>query len=298
MTTTISSANALAFSQNVDLLVQQMTSKIMDSCDVKDFPGSEGAQDVQQVGSIELDLVSAVDGDTNYGSPSHTSRWMFPKSYDKAFLIDKISEIATIAEFKSPYVSTLAKASMRVIDDVIIERYFGTNFTGKQGGTSQTFTAGNQIAATVGAAAATGLNPEKVLQGMEVLRQAEALDDSGMDPVICVISPKMQTDLLRFVEVSSGDFSSKRAYDAGQIPQGWMGCNWRISSRLPTNGSSHRRGMMYVKSGVCLGFWLRPAAELFRDTAKKNNWATQIKMTLSASRREEAKCVELICAES
>jgi hypothetical protein len=296
MTTTISTANSLAFTQNVDLLVQQMTSKIMDTVDVKDFTG-EGAQDVQQVGSIELDLVTSVDGDTNYGSPSHTSRWMFPKAYDKAFLIDKVSELLTIGEFKSPYVSTLSKAAMRVIDDTLTERYFGTNYVGKQGATTQAFTAGNQIAATVGAAAATGLNPEKVLQGLEVLRQGEALDDSGMDPVQCVISPKMQTDLLRFVEVASGDFASKKAYDAGTIPQGWMGCNWRVSSRLPVNGSSYRRGMMYVKSGVCLGFWQRPTPELFRDTAKKNNWACQIKMMLSASRREEAKCIELICAE-
>ncbi len=297
MTTTISSANALSFTTNVELLSQQLISKIEDTVEVKDFVG-EGAQDVQQVGSIELDAVVTVDGDTNYGSPSHTSRWLYPVPYDKAFLIDKISELLTIADFKNPYVRTLAAAAYRRVDDTLIAGYYASAATGKQGGTPVSFTSGNEIAATVGAAASTGLNPEKVLKALEVLRVNEAIDDSGMDPIYCIIGPKQQTDLLRFVEVASGDFVAQRAYQTGQIPPGWMGINWRISNRLPTSTGTVKRIPLYVKSGVCLGFWQRPAPELFRDTSKKNNWAAQMKMMLGASRREEAKCASILCDEA
>lgn len=297
MTVNISTANALSFTNNVELLSQQLISKLEDTVDVKDFVG-EGAQDVQQVGSVELDAVTTTDADTNYGSPSHDSRWLYPVPYDKAFLIDKISELQTIADFKNPYVATLAKAAFRRIDDTILAGYYATAKTGKQGGTSTSFTSGNEIAATIGVGSSTGMNPEKVLKALEVLRVNEAIDDSGMDPIFCVIGPKQQTDLLRFVEVASGDFTAKQAYSTGQIPPGWMGVNWRVSNRLPTSSGTVKRIPLYVKSGVVLGFWQRPAPELFRDPAKKNNWAAQMKAMFGATRREEAKCASILCDEA
>lgn len=297
MTVNISSANALAFTTNVELLSQQLIAKLEDTVEVKDFVG-EGAQDVQQVGSIELDEVLTVDGDTNYGGPTHTSRWLYPTPYDKAFLMDKVSELLTIADFKNPYVRTLGAAAYRRVDRTIIAGYYADNKTGKQGGTTTSFTSGNEIAATVGAAASTGMNPEKVLKAIEGLRLNEALDDSGMDTIHCVITPKQQTDLLRFVEVASGDFTAKTAYASGKIPPGWMGIDWRISNLLPISSGTVRRCPLYVKSGVVLGFWQRPSPELFRDPSKKNNWATQMKAMLGACRREEVKCWSILCDEA
>jgi hypothetical protein len=296
MTTTISDADALKFTSNVELLSQQLISKLEDTVMVRDFEG-EGAQDVQQVGSVDLDAVVSIDADTNYGSPTHTSRWLYPSPFDKAFLLDKISLVKTIADFKNEYVRTLSVAAFRKVDDEIITNYYGTAKTGKQGGTSTSFTAANEIAATVGAAAATGLNPEKVMKALEVLKEGEGIDDSGTDEMYAVIAPKQRTDLLRFVEVASGDFTAKSAYSTGQIPPGWMGINWRISNRLPTS-AGNRRNMLYVKSGVCLGYWIRPTPELFLNPAKKNNWTAQMRIMLGATRREEAKCASILCAES
>lgn len=297
MTTTISSADALAFTTNVELLAQQLVSKIEDTVQVKDFVG-EGAQDVQQVGSIDLDAVTGVDEDTNYGSPSHTSRWLYPSPFDKAFLLDKVSVLKTIASFENEYVQTLGAAAYRKVDDIILAGYYASNATGKQGGTSVAFTAGNEIAATVGAAASTGLNPEKVMKAIEVLGGNDVLDDSGTDQVYCVVGPKQRTDLLRFVEVASGDFTAKTAYSTGQIPPGWMGVQWRISTRLPTSSGTIKRIPLYVKSGVVLGYWQRPTTEMFRDTSKKNNWAAQMKIMLGACRRSELKCASILCDEA
>lgn len=297
MTTGISDANSLAFTQNVDLLAQQMLSKIEDTVNVRDFVG-EGAQDVQQLSTIDLDEVVAVDGDTNYGNITHTSRWLYPSPYDKALLIDKVSEMLSIADFKSPYVSALVAAAYRKVDDVFFSGYYGTNKTGKQGGTSTSFTSGNEIAATVGAAASTGLNPEKVLKAIEVLAGNDALDDTGGDQIFAVIGPKQRTDLLRFVEVASGDFTAKTAYSTGQIPPGWMGVNWRISTRLPTSSGTVKRAPLYVKSGVVLGYWMRPNAELFQNPGKKNNWTAQMRMMLGACRRSELKCASMLCDEA
>lgn len=297
MTASISNANSLAFTQNVDLLAQQMLSKIEDTVNVRDFVG-EGAQDVQQLSSVDLDEVVTVDADTNYGDVTHTSRWLYPSPYDKALLIDKISELQAIADFKSPYVSSLVAAAYRKVDDVFFSAYYGTNKTGKQGGTSTSFTSGNEIAATVGAAASTGLNPEKVLKAIEVLAGNDALDDTGGDQLFAVIGPKQRTDLLRFVEVASGDFTAKTAYSTGQIPPGWMGVNWRISTRLPTSSGTVKRAPLYTRSGVCLGYWLRPKAELFMNPGKKNNWTAQMRMMLGATRRSELRCASMLVDEA
>ena len=294
MTAGISTANSLAFTQNVDLLAQQMMSKIEDTVNVRDFVG-EGAQDVQQVSSIDLDAVAAVDADTNYGDITHTSRWLYPSPYDKALLIDKISEQLAIADFKSPYVSSLVSAAYRKVDDQFFTGYYGTNKTGKQGGTSTSFTSGNEIAATVGVGSSTGLNVEKVLKAIEVLALNDAIDDTGGDQLYCVIGPKQRTDMLRFVEVASGDFTNKGAYSTGQIPPGWMGVNWRISTRLPTSTGTVKRVPLYVKSGVVLGYWQRPAAELFQNPGKKNNWTAQMRMMLGVCRRTELKCASILC---
>ena len=297
MTASISNANSLAFTQNVDLLAQQMLSKIEDTVNVRDFVG-EGAQDVQQLSSVDLDEVVTVDADTNYGDVTHTSRWLYPSPYDKALLIDKISELQAIADFKSPYVSSLVAAAYRKVDDVFFSAYYGTNKTGKQGGTSTSFTSGNEIAAATGAAASTGLNPEKVLKAIEVLAGNDALDDTGGDQLFAVIGPKQRTDLLRFVEVASGDFTAKTAYSTGQIPPGWMGVNWRISTRLPTSSGTVKRAPLYTRSGVCLGYWLRPKAELFMNPGKKNNWTAQMRMMLGATRRSELRCASMLVDEA
>lgn len=297
MTTTVSSANALAFTTNVELLAQQLISRIDDTVQVRDFVG-EGAQDVQQVGSVDLDQVITIDGDTNYGNPSHTSRWLYPTPYDKAFLLDKISILQTIADFKNEYVATLAAAAYRRVDDVVFAGYYASNATGKQGGTPTTFTSANEIAATVGAAASTGMNPEKVLKAIEVLVLNDVVDDTGTDAMYCVISPKARTDLLRFVEVASSDFTAKAAYATGQIPPGWMGVNWRVSTRLPFSAGVIRRCPLYVKSGVVLGYWQRPTTEMFLNPGKKNNWTAQMKAMLGSCRRSELKCASMLVDEA
>lgn len=297
MTTGISSANSLAFTTNVELLAQQTMSKIEDTVQVRDFVG-EGAQDVQQISSISLDAVAAADADTNYGDVTHTSRWLYPSPYDKALLIDKISELQAIADFKSPYVQELVAAAYRAVDDQFFTGYYGTNKTGKQGGTSTSFTSGNEIAATVGVGSSTGLNVEKVLKAIEVLAGNDAIDDTGGDQLYCVIGPKQRTDMLRFVEVASADFTNKSAYSTGQIPPGWMGVNWRISTRLPTSSGTVKRVPLYVKSGVVLGYWMRPNAELFQNPGKKNNWTAQMRMMLGTSRRSELKCASMLCDEA
>tara|TARA_R100001082_G_C4366184_1_gene162092 strand:+ start:8902 stop:9282 length:381 start_codon:yes stop_codon:yes gene_type:complete len=122
--------------------------------------------------------------------------------YEWADLIDSADMVKTLISPESSYAKAAAASMGRAIDDEIISAAFGDAKTGKEGGTTTSFPAGQQVA--VGSPAA-GLTIAKLVNAKKIL------DANSVDPSIpryIAVSPEQIEDLLNNTTVTSADHNT------------------------------------------------------------------------------------------
>jgi hypothetical protein len=279
-------------------LLQQRGSRLRGSVtESSDYVGNAAAP-VDQIGTVEADPVTGRYQPIQGKDIPNDRRWVYPADFDLPLFVDTFDKLRLLEDPTSAYSIAATNGMGRKIDDVIIGGIFGTNKTGTNGGTSVPFPAAQQVSATLGAAAATGLNVAKLKKGIELLLAAEA--DLDNDPVYMPISAKQNTDLLNEIQVINGDYTALGAVvEKGKI-MSYSGINFLHSERLPTNGSGYRRCPMYLKSGVHLAIWggSTTADISQRKDLKGLPYQVYLWMTMDATRLEEKRIVEIPCLES
>ncbi len=207
MSTQITTAFVNQFSANVQMLSQQMGSLLRNAVDVETVNGEKAFFD--QVGSAAAVLRTSRHADTPIVDTPHSRRMVTLSDYEYADLIDDQDKVRMLIDPTSTYSPAAAAAMGRAMDDVIISAALGSAKTGKDGSTTTSFLAANQIA--VGG---TGLTLAKLIQAKE------KLDAGDVDPSIpryIAVSPKQITDLLGDTEVTSADYNTVRALVKGEI---------------------------------------------------------------------------------
>lgn len=289
---------AQTYKGNIQLLLQQRGSRLRGSVtEDSGYVGNQAAP-VDQIGSVEADPVTGRFQPIQGKDLPNDRRWVFPQDFDLPLFVDTFDKLRLLEDPTSSYSVAATNGMGRRIDDVIINGIFGTNKTGQNGATSVTFPAGQQISASLGASAATGLNVAKLKKGMELLLAAEA--DLDNDPVYLPITAKQNTDLMNEIQVINGDYSALGATVREGRLMNFMGINFLHSERLPTNGSGYRRCPLYLKSGLHLAIWggSTTADISQRKDLKGMPYQIYLWMTMDATRLEEKKIVEIPCAEA
>jgi len=277
------------YSDMVQLKLQQKTSKFRPNVMVKSYQG-KAAQVVQQIGSVSSQERTSRHGDTQYSSTPHDSRWVYPRTFDVADLIDDPDKLQMLIEPTSEYSTNHAAALNRDMDDVLITAGFGTSKTGIDGGTSTTFLSGNVIASS-----SLGMTVEKLGSLIELVGTHEI--DLETEQLFVAISPKQHNDLLKLSQVTSADFNGSRPILVNGRVTEFMGARLIVTNRLPVNGSSERRCLAWVKSGLCLGIWGDVQSSVDRLPGKKNSHQVFSTLTIGATRVEEKKVFEIACTE-
>jgi hypothetical protein len=173
------------------------------------------------------------------------------------------------------------------MDDVIIAAISGTAYTGATGSTSVALPSAQKIAH-----GSAGLNLTKLLQTKEILDSADIDDDETR---YFIVTSDQITDLLNTTEVKDADYNTVRALAAGQV-NAFLGFQFIRTERLAHNGTS-RLCLAYVPSGVLLAIGQESVAQISERADK--NYLTQVyyRMSIGATRMEEAKVVEVACNE-
>ena len=286
MSTQITTAFVNQFSSNIQMLSQQMGSLLRNAVDVETVNGEKAFFD--QVGSAAAQLRTTRHADTPLIDTPHSRRMLTLADYEYADLIDDQDKVRLLVDPTSTY-ARAAAAMGRAMDDVVIAAAFATASTGKDGSTSTPFdTANNQIAA-----GATGLTLAKLIEAKEIL------DSGDVDPSIpryIAVSPKQVTDLLNNTTVTSSDYNTVKALAMGEI-NSFVGFQFIVTNRLGVDGASARRVIAWAADGIKLGIGKEPTARI--DERADKSYATQVyyAMTLGATRMEEKKVVEVLCAE-
>lgn len=293
MPNNITTAFVQQYRANTELLLQQKESRLRNAVEVGSYTG-KAASVVEQFGSATAQLKVSRHADTPLLDLSQDKRWVFPADYEWASLLDNEDKLRMLIEPTSPYAQAGAAAMNRAMDDVILTAIFGTNYTGENGTTSETFgTVGSgtyDVGVNVGGTA-SALNVAKLQNAIRILMTANK--GELMEPVWGAISSYEHDSLLKEVQVVNKEYTNGAVLDDGKVKR-FMGVNFILTERL-TITSGNRLIPVWLKSGMHLGIWNDINAQITPRPDK--SYATQVylAMTLGATRTQLGKQVRVSC---
>ena len=286
MSTQVTTAFVQQYSANVQMLSQQMGSRMRDAVRVENVVGKNAFFD--QVGVATSQLRTTRHADTPQIDTPHARRRVSLADYEYADLIDDQDKIRMLIDPTSAYAMAAASAMGRAMDDVVIAAALGNAFTGETGSTSTALPAGQQIA-----------NGGADLTVAKLRTAKKTLDLSDVDPSIpryIAVSPHQIEALLGDTNVTSSDFNTVKALVQGEVNQ-FMGFNFIMTNRLSKSGNI-RSCFAWAEDGIALGIGKDVSARI--DERADKGYATQVYycMSVGATRMEEAKVVQIDCDES
>ena len=294
MSIQITTAFVQQYRANVEHLVQQKGSRLRPLVRTETQNGEFEFYD--RIGATSAQEVTGRHQDTPLINVPHDRRRVSLRDFDWADLIDRPDRIRMLIDPTSPYSQNAAFALGRKMDEVIIDAAFGTVYTGKTGSSTVTFPSAQQVAVDYvesGAATNSGLTIAKLRKAKEIM------DKNEVDPTerrYIAMTAKQVTDLLKTTEVSSADYNTVRALVQGEINT-FMGFEFVRTELVRTNASSHRRVLAWAQSGLLIAVGQDIVTDIGPRRDKRNSTQVYVSASFGATRMEEEKVVEIICAE-
>lgn len=282
------------YASTLQALLQQKGSKLRELVTSGSYKG-KAASPVEQIGAVSASDRTQRAQPVVWANPPSDRRWVYPIDKTWAAGYDNIDLLRLgLVDPKSATAEAGAMAFGRAIDDIIIDAMFADAKTGESGGTTTSFPSGQRVGVDVGGTG-SGLNVAK-LRAARKLFMANEVDLSAEMPV-CVLTAVQHDNLLAEIEIISTDFNSKPVLTDGMISQ-FLGIRFVHCERLDVNGSSQRRVPIFVKGGLHLGVWQDVNTRVSqREDLVGAPWQVQINGTFGATRIEEKRVVEIVCAE-
>ena len=290
MSQQITTAFVQQYSANVQMLSQQMGSRLRDAVRLETVVGKNAF--IDQIGSVTAQLRSSRHADTPQIDTPHQRRRLSIASYEFADLIDDQDKVRMLIDPTSSYAQAAAAAMGRAMDDVIIAAALGTASTGETGSGSATLDA---TANMVGSASSN--------DGLTVAKLTEAkrkMDLNDVDPSIpryIAVGPKQIEDLLGSTTVTSSDFNTVKALVQGDVDT-FLGFQFIMTNRLSIDSNDIRSCFAWAEDGITLGIGKDVQARI--DERNDKGYATQVYycMDIGAVRMEESKVVKIFCDET
>ena len=282
------------FSDSLEMLSQQKGSKFRSFCRTETATGSKTHRMLSQIESVDVSLRTSRAETIDNTAITYDGRQVNHKRYHFDTIVDDIDLIQTNISPEGQIVQSAVASMNRQIDTDFLAAFFGTSLTGEAGGTSTSFTAGNQVAVTVGGGGNdVGLNVAKIREAQKILMENDI--DLDFETPVMGISPKGHDDLLALTQVVSTDFNDRPVLVDGRVRQ-FLGMRFVISNRVneTLDGSGHVRAPVWVPSGMGCGLWKDITGDI-RELPNYKGKPTLIEaeMQLGFTRLEEAKCAEI-----
>ena len=290
MSTQITTAFVQQYSANVQMLSQQMGSRLRDAVRVENVVGKNAF--IDQIGSATAALRTSRHADTPQMDTPHDRRRLSLADYEYADLVDDQDKVRMLIDPTSSYARAAAAAMGRAMDDVIITAATGTANTGETGSGSATLDA---TANSVGSSSSNdGLTLAKL---REAKRKMDLNDVDPSIPRYIAVGPKQIEDLLGDTTVTSSDFNTVKALVQGDLDT-FMGFQFIMSNRLSVDSNDIRTCFAWAEDGLTLGIGKDISARI--DERADKGYATQVYycMSIGSVRMEEDKVVQIFCDET
>lgn len=301
----VTDAFVLQFTGNVRLLAQQVDSRLRGTILEQEIPAEGGY--FEQIGQAPARKRQSRHADSPLMNTPHARRRIAPYDYEWGELVDQLDKVKMLIDPVSGYAQAAAAAMNRAVDDEIIAGFFGTAYTGHTGSTAVTWPNGNsEVTPTLPAglqiavndtsygnvSGNTGLTVGKLIKAKMTLLAAEG--DTTEEHYIAVNGAQLG-NLLATTEATNADYNTVKALVRGEIDT-FLGFKFIHSERLLLNGSGYTRVPAWRKSGMGLGIAKDMEARVAERADKGFAWYVYAMESIGASRLEENKIVEIICA--
>jgi len=291
MSNQVTTAFVQQYSNNVQMLSQQMGSRLREAVDVESITGKNAYFD--QVGSTTAQIRTSRHANTPQIDTPHSRRRVSLADYEWADLIDDADKVRMLIDPTSSYAKAAAAAMGRSMDDVIITALGGTAYSGETGGTSvalpstQKFATSNQ---------SDGLTVAKLLDAKKKMDLAD-VDPSIPRYIVC--GATQISDLLNTTEVKSSDFNTVKALAQGQVDS-FLGFKFIMSNRLSFDASNtdDRLVFAFTKDAIKLAIGKDVTARISERDDKSYSTQVYYCMSIGATRMEEEKVVQIPCHEA
>jgi len=277
------------YKANVELLLQQEGSRLRQAVVTGSYVGKK-ASIVEQFGETAAVLKTNRHADTPLLDVPQEKRWVLPKDYEWASLIDEFDKLRMVIEPTSPYARAGAAAISRAYDDEVLTAFFGTAKKGENGDTDETFsTSLYQVGVNVGGTASS-LNVAKLQSAIQKLIAANK--GELMEGVYGAIGSYEHDALLKEVQIHNKDYGNSAVLVDGRVKR-FMGVDFILTERLNIT-SGNRLVPVWVKSGMHLGVWKDMVAEVTKRADK--SYATQVYLcaTFGATRTQPGKVIQIL----
>jgi hypothetical protein len=309
MSFTVTDAFVQQFSGNVWFLAQQVESRFRGKV-LEDQITGESAY-MEQVAPSAAQKITSRHSDSPIMNTQHLRRRLAPYDYAWGDMVDNLDKVKLLIDPASTYARTGASAMNRGQDDEIIQAFFGTAYTGHSGGTVLTWPNGNSESAPTAPSGTvvavndwaygngsgnSGLTISKLVSASVALDAAEG--DEGEDRYMAVKAIQ-KGNLLATTEATLKEFGVAKD-DLAPLRDGKiafiMGFQLIHSERLQANVSSQWRIPAWRKSAVGLGINKDISAQMAPRPDKRFSMYVYLDMSIGATRLEESKLVEIVCA--
>lgn len=306
MSTQIPTAYVNQFKANFDMLLGTTRSYLVDAVEQDALSGEYGYRD--QLGNVLPQQRTSRHADTPFTEVPHSRRRYHTQDWEVGELIDKQDTERMLTNPQSGYAAQFAASFARQRDKTILDAFFADAYTGKAGGTTTSFLAGNQIAVDyveAGSATNSGLTLGKLRRARELLVDVGGADDE----LFIAVTQREVSGMLRTEEFTRDDYNRVRTLeDGGKEPGRFMGFSWIIMPNLvknaagttlltmfPLDGSGHRRIPVWSKKGMLFAQTAATDINAAPDPTKGFNTRLHGRASFGATRLEELRCVEIKC---
>jgi hypothetical protein len=289
MSINLPSHYVIQYSTNINLLLQEKGSKLRPYVTEGSYVGKQ-ASPVDQFGAIEMQSVTSRFAAMGRVDAAVDRRWVFPSDYDLPQLIDTFDKLRLLTDPESTYVQNAVFAAGRQMDRLILLATTGTAKTGEAGGTSTSFTSGNEVDVATGGANSR-LNVAKLL-ALQELMLANSVDFFN-EEVVVPLTAKDNSALLNEIQMISSEFNGmdRPVLKDGRVTR-FLSMNFVYCQLTETvlAGTNEVTIPAWVKSGMHLGIWNDVTTSISRrNDLQGEPWQAYVYMTAGATRLEENK---------
>ena len=291
MSSQITTSFVEQYSSNVQLLSQQMGSKLRSSVDEESVVGKNAF--FEQIDSTAAVLRTSRHGDTPQIDTPHSRRRVSLADYEWGDLIDDSDKIRALVDPTSAYARNAAAAMNRAMDDVIITAMNASASTGVAGATSTALPSSQKTATSD---QSDGLTIAKLLSAKKILDEND-IDPSRKRFIVC--GPQQISDLLGTTSVTSADFNTVRALSTGEV-NSFLGFEFIMSTRLnkDATNTTDRLVFAYTEDAIKLAIGKDIKANISERADKSYSTQVYYCMSLGAVRMEEKAVVQIPCHEA
>lgn len=292
----------IAFSTNLQLVLQQKGSKLRGLVNTGSHVGSRQASPVDYNGPVRAGPVAGRFAPMARQDADFTRRWVVPQDREvPAQLFDNFDKLKTLEDPQSKAVENSAYAVGRDMDDIIIAAAFAnasisTATDGTTLSTESFDTTKYKVADTFGnGATSIGMTVEKLIEARRLFRHNE-VDLEAEEPTL-IVGSTQEADMLKLVQLTSREFSDRPVLVDGKVTR-VLGFNIIYSERL-TVASNIRQCICFVKSGLYLGMW----QDMQHDISQRKDlsglpWQVYSNYAIGATRLEPGRVLRIDCADT